>query len=152
MMKNAKLITLILLLLSWPAAADEASPVGEWQVQNGDAHIRILRCGDALWGFIDWLKTPGIDQSNPDPAKRDRPLLGLPIVRGMKQDAQEWAGDIYNSDNGKTYSGAISLDAPDTLYIKGCLLGGWLCGGEHWKRITARSNPKEDKARCAATD
>jgi uncharacterized protein (DUF2147 family) len=150
-MKNAKLITLLTLLISLPAAADEPSPVGEWEVQNGDAHIRILRCGDALWGFIDWLKTPGgTDENNPDPATRDRPLLGLPILRGMKPEATLWNGEIYNSDNGKTYAGSIELNAPDVLYVKGCLLGRWLCGGEEWKRLIFSMNRKEDQARCKA--
>jgi uncharacterized protein (DUF2147 family) len=141
MIKNAKLITtLAALLVSLPAAADEPSPTGEWAVENGEAHVRILRCGDALWGALDWLKAPGTDENNPDETKRTRPLLGLPILREMKQDTTRWLGKIYNSENGKIYNGNISFVTADTLHIEGCVLGGWLCGGENWKRIDTKSD------------
>jgi len=149
MNKYAKLITL-LLLASAQAWAEEPSPIGQWRVENGKAHVRILRCGEALWGVLSWLEAPGTDENNPDPAQRNRPMLGLPILRGMTPNAagSEWAGKIYNADNGKIYTGSIALNASDELRIKGCILDGWVCGGENWVRLPATPAPKDDRALC----
>lgn len=134
-----------------PAHAFAAGPVGEWWVHDKDARIQIVDCGGAMWGVISWEKMPGKDTHNPDPHLRDRPMLGVPIVLGMKaKDENEWSGSIYNSAFGQTVAGTIELHADDTLRITGCLLG-FLCGGENWTRFepTAASVPaKKDEAIC----
>ena len=75
-------IILLACLVSPAAAAD---PTGEWLVAEGTARIRIEPCGDALWGVISWSKEPGKDENNPDPAKRDRSIIGMPILLKMKK-------------------------------------------------------------------
>jgi hypothetical protein len=52
--------------------------------------------------------------------------------------SNEWNGQIYNSSDGHTYDANISLSAPDVLRVEGCVLG-FLCGGEDWTRVTART-------------
>lgn len=124
----------VLLTGSLPAAADPL-PTGDWRTADGRATIRIEDCDGALWGIVAWEKEPGIDSDNPNPAKRGRPTLGLPILRGMKQTRPGlWEGEVYNADNGKTYESRISVPEPDVLRIEGCVLG-FLCGGENWTRI-----------------
>jgi uncharacterized protein (DUF2147 family) len=120
------------------AAAAEPQPTGEWKVANGLANIRIDDCGGGvLWGVISWEKEPGTDSNNPDPALRNRPTLGLPILLSMKPTRPGlWQGEVYNGENGKTYDSKISLTSPDVLRIEGCILG-FLCGGEEWTRIPA---------------
>jgi uncharacterized protein (DUF2147 family) len=125
------------LLLCMPAWAAEG-PTGEWLVTDGYAHIRIEDCGGRMWGVVSSEQKPGgIDQYNPDPAKRTRPTLGMPVILGM-QPAQpnRWEGEIYNSENGKTYTGRIILTSPDVLRVEGCVLG-FLCGGQNWTRVKA---------------
>jgi uncharacterized protein (DUF2147 family) len=121
-----------------PAAATPAppsDPTGEWRVARGFATVRIVECDGQYWGVIASEQTPGIDRKNPDKALRERPTLGMPILLGMKpgRDNNEWSGSIYNAEDGRTYSGKISLLDPNTLEIKGCVLG-ILCGGEKWTR------------------
>src|SRR5438105_37711 len=64
-------------------------PKGDWMVADGTAVIRIAPCADALCGTIAWTKggSVGTDENNPDPAKRNRPILGLPILIDMKPTA-----------------------------------------------------------------
>lgn len=120
-----------------PRANPTMGPTGEWLVENGYAHIKIDNCGESLWGVVSWEKKPGRDTNNPDPSKRDRPTLGLPILLDMKPtEANRWEGEVYNAENGKKYSSSISLGGPDTLRIEGCVLG-FLCGGENWTRVKA---------------
>ena len=113
-----------------------ADPTGEWLVEKGYAKFRIENCGDALWGAVSWEQTSGVDSKNPDPSKRTRPTLGMPVLLDMKPvEPNKWVGQIYNSENGQTYSSNISLgSSPDILLVRGCVLG-FLCGGEDWTRV-----------------
>ncbi len=124
----------ILFLLASTIGASAAEPIGEWLVANGAARIKIDKCGDGYWGVVAWEIKPGQDLSNPDPSKRDRPTLGLPILLNMQPKGERWEGEVYNAENGKTYSSNISLTGPDSLQIAGCVLG-FLCGGETWTRF-----------------
>jgi uncharacterized protein (DUF2147 family) len=133
-----RLVAICAATFSLSALAHAAEPIGEWRVANGGANIRIDDCDGALWGVVSWEKEPGIDSRNPNPAERSRPTLGLPILRAMRPTkAGLWEGEVYNAENGKTYSSRISLTAPDVLRIEGCVFGGLLCGGESWTRVKA---------------
>ena len=135
------LATVFTASLAGPAAA--ATPTGEWLVADGTARIRIEPCADALWGVIAWTQEPGKDENNPDPAKRDRSVLGMPILLHMKQaEPNRWEGEVYNAENGKTYASRISLVKDDVLRIEGCMLGIF-CGGENWTRVIAAVNPTD---------
>ena len=138
------------VLMAGPALA--AGPAGEWWVHDKQARIQIADCDGAMWGVISWEAMPGKDSHNPDPAKRDRAMLGVPIILGMTAKSEnEWSGQIYNSAFGQTVPGTITLQ-PDntTLRITGCVLG-FLCGGENWTRVepAAASSPaRKDEAIC----
>jgi uncharacterized protein (DUF2147 family) len=120
-------------LVSFPVSA--ADPIGDWRVADGAAHIRIDDCGGRMWGIVAWAHQHDIDRNNPDPAKRTRSTLGMPIILGMAPvDSNRWEGEIYNAENGKTYQGRIILTGPDVLRIEGCVLG-FLCGGQTWTRV-----------------
>jgi hypothetical protein len=49
----------------------------------------------------------------------------------------QWDGQIYNSQDGHTYSANVSLVDTNTLRVQGCFLG-FLCGGENWTRVEAQ--------------
>lgn len=130
------LATALTLSVSAAAAAPLSDPTGEWMVEKGYATIRIVDCNGEFWGVVASEQKPGgIDKNNPDPKLRSRPTLGMPILMGMKPSNQnEWSGDIYNSQDGRTYSASISLLDQDKLKVQGCVLG-FLCGGENWTRV-----------------
>jgi uncharacterized protein (DUF2147 family) len=130
-----------LLLLATPVAASESPLTGEWAVEEGLAHIRVENCGGRFWGVVAWEKKPGVDRLNPDQSKRRLPTLGMPVLLAMKQTRPNHGeGKIYNSENGKIYSGSITLTSPDVLRVEGCVLG-FLCGGQDWTRVTPRQDP-----------
>lgn len=117
-------------------AAPQTDPIGEWMVEKGYATIRIVDCNGQYWGVVASEQTPGTDKNNPDPRLRSRPTLGMPVLMGMKPSKpNEWSGEIYNSQDGRTYSANISLISPDMLKVQGCVMG-FLCGGENWTRVT----------------
>lgn len=108
-----------------PAAV---GPVGLWRVADGSAVIEIKPCSQDLCGFV---------AEAPPPAEGEKAAVGQQILMGMRLDGAVWRGPIFNLDDGNKYDGEISLEDADHLKIKGCVLGGGLCGGETWKREAA---------------
>jgi uncharacterized protein (DUF2147 family) len=130
-----------------PALAVE--PWGEWLVAEKTARIRIADCMGALWGVVSWEADPGVDAKNPDPALRARPTTGMPILLGMTPSAPgKWDGRIYNSENGKFYSGGVTMLEDGRLRVRGCILG-FLCGGENWTRAKDAPQAESDAAICS---
>ncbi|MGE3992157.1 DUF2147 domain-containing protein [Pseudorhodoplanes sp.] len=133
-MKKPILLLIFCVLLFSPALAADVS--GDWQVEDNSAHIRIAICNGALWGIVGWEKSPGTDSENPDPAKRTRPTLGMPILINMKPvDGRSWSGQIYNAQNGKTYKATVTALSDNAIKVQGCVAWGLLCGGETWSRV-----------------
>ena len=120
-------------------------PVGTWLTEDGRAKIHIEKCGDdhkSLCGNVVWLQDPldekgrpRMDVKNPDPSKRTRPALGMPLINGLKPDEdQVYSGEIYNAENGKNYEVTLKVEKPADLRVKGCMLS-ILCGSQHWTRV-----------------
>jgi uncharacterized protein (DUF2147 family) len=129
---------------SWLAApAFAADPIGTWYTGDKDSQVRIANCGGALCGSLVWLKEPTdpatgrpkTDKNNADASKQSRPLIGVPIVLGMKPSGtpNQWSGSVYNAGDGKTYSGSFTLTDANTAELKGCVLS-FLCKSQTWTR------------------
>ena len=134
------------------ASALAADPSGDWRVADGVAHIRVAECNGSVWGAVIWEKEPGLDEHNPDVSKRSRPTLGIPVLINMKKKpgADQWEGEVYNANDGKTYSSTIKPAGSDKLEIQGCVLG-FLCGGETWTRIAGPIPPSTANSLAKAT-
>ena len=126
---------------SRPAAAADA--FGIWLTGDKEGQVRIINCGGALCGNLIWLKQPNdpatgrpkTDRHNADASKQSRPLLGVPVVLAMKPSGPgQWSGELYNAEDGKTYSGSFRLTGPDTADLKGCVLS-ILCKSQIWTRV-----------------
>src|SRR5215468_12706343 len=124
------------------APAQAAEALGTWYTGDKESQVRIVNCGAALCGNLVWLKEPNdpatgrpkTDKNNADPSKQGRPLLGVPIVLGMKPSgAGQWSGEVYNASDGKTYSGSFTLTGPNSADLKGCVLS-ILCKSQTWTR------------------
>jgi uncharacterized protein (DUF2147 family) len=139
------------VLTTATAYAADPNPTGDWSVADGNGQIRVENCNGKMWGAVSWEKDSGVDSNNPDAAKKNLPTLGMPIIFGMKQtQPNKWEGQIYSPENGKFYTGNISLASPDVLRVEGCVLG-FLCGGQSWPRVkTDPSRPATAAAPGAA--
>lgn len=131
------------LLFTPPALAQGAGePTGVWQTQAGDARVKISKCGGGICGTVVSLREPidpatgkpQVDDKNPNPALKKRPMVGLSLFNGMQPSGpNKWSGQIYNADDGGTYASSVSVAGPDALRVEGCV--GALCGGETWTRV-----------------
>jgi uncharacterized protein (DUF2147 family) len=141
--RTAFIIAISAALLAVPSAfAQGAEPTGVWLTQAGDARVKISKCGGGICGVIVGLKEPidpatgkpQVDDKNPNPALKQRPMIGLPLFSGMSPSGpNKWSGQIYNADDGGTYASSVSVTGADTLKVEGCV--GALCGGENWTRV-----------------
>jgi uncharacterized protein (DUF2147 family) len=76
------------------------------------------------------------DKANPDPAKATRPMIGVQIVFDLKPSSKpdKWDGQVYNAEDGKTYSGSVTMTGANTLSLEGCALAGLICKSQVWTR------------------
>ena len=132
------------LALTGSEGALAADPNGVWLTQTGGSRIRLADCAGALCGTIIWLKEPTdpdtgkpkTDKNNSDASKRARPLLGVQIVLSMKPaGADKWTGQVYNAEDGKTYSGNLTYSGGNSLQLQGCALGGLVCKSQTWTKV-----------------
>ena len=138
-MKSVFAAVIGLVLMSGAALAGK--PEGTWLSQDGGTKVRLSDCGGKLCGVVVWLKEPKdssgkpkTDIHNSDASKRARPMMGLEVVRGLTPDgANRWSGNIYNADDGNTYSAHMTVGDGNTADVQGCVLG-LLCKTQKWTR------------------
>jgi uncharacterized protein (DUF2147 family) len=132
-----------LVLAALPGEARAADPNGTWVTEGGKSRVRIANCGGAICGTIIALQEPNdpatgkpkTDKNNTDANQRNRPMIGVQIVLGMRPNgADRWSGQVYNAEDGKTYSGNVTLTGANTLKLEGCALGGLVCKSQTWTR------------------
>jgi uncharacterized protein (DUF2147 family) len=131
------LATIAAFTLSAPLLA--ASPIeGRWVTEERDAVVTIAPCGNTLCGRITRFLVappdgPGQrDVNNPDPANRDRRLMGLPVLFSFSEDGDLWRGRIYDPKSGNDYRSVLRRRDARTLEVKGCI--GPFCQTQLWRR------------------
>src|SRR4051812_14287679 len=95
-------VYIVCLFAAWPVAARAAEPIGTWLTGDGQARIRIARCGSGMCGTIVWLREPidpatgraQVDDKNRDPARHQRPIIGLKILNMRASSDGTWSGSI----------------------------------------------------------
>ena len=120
-----------------PLAAQAADATGEWLIEDGDARVRIAPCGADLCGHVTWIRqgSPTVDVNNPDPAKRSRALLGSAVLLGLKPSGSgTWTGELYDAEDGHTYTGKLTIIDERHIKVEGCVLGGLICQTQTWTR------------------
>ncbi len=135
MTRTLSIVALVLLLASSPAYAGEAV-YGIW-VRGGhpDEKLEFYDCDGQLCAKETVLPEDG------SPA--------IVILRHAAKIApNEWKGPLFDPDNGKLYTGTITLDKPNQFTLKGCLIA-FLCQSETWTRDTAAA---PDKAPAPSPD
>ncbi|WP_010162610.1 MULTISPECIES: DUF2147 domain-containing protein [unclassified Sphingomonas] len=133
------LLILGALLAGAPLAPDTV--VGRWRTETHNAIVEIARCGPSICGKIvtsDALRAnPGMkDARNSNTALRNRPIEGMQMLSGFKPEADGvWSnGQVYNADDGKTYSGKITPLGANQLKLRGCVFFP-LCKTQTWTRV-----------------
>ena len=142
-------LIIIMLLASASAlhpalAADLQSPVGLWKTIDDKtgaprAFVRIFAENGKYYGRIEQSFTPGASTRVCAVCKDDRkdhPIIGLQIIRGMvKRDAEFAGGEILDPDSGWIYRCKFHLEeGGQKLIVRGYLGFSLLGRSQTWMR------------------
>ena len=126
-MKSLFAVALLLPMIAFA----QSTPVGLWKTIDDDGKtakslVRISEQGGTLVGSIDKLldpKDPGdakCDKCKDD--RKDQPVVGLQIIRGVKAEGDGvWGGgEVLDPNNGKTYRTRLKpVDGGKKLEMRG---------------------------------
>ena len=138
-------VTAILMLASSLVTA-AGSPVGVWRsiddkTKQERSIIRITEVNGELKGVVEKI----FDQPGDDPAhlckeckgeRKDKPIIGMPILWGLKKDGDAWAGgEIFDPKNGKIYRCKITLaEDGKSLNVRGFIGISLIGRSQTWLR------------------
>jgi uncharacterized protein (DUF2147 family) len=142
-------IGLGLLFATTLALAQSMSPAGLWKTVDDNTKkekslVRIVETGGVYTGKVEKI----IDPDSPKDAvckdcsdeRKDKPILGMTIVRNMKQSADDKAvfegGDVLDPNNGKVYSAKLKVvDNGNKLDVRGYIGLPMLGRTQTWIRV-----------------
>ncbi len=130
-------------------AQAQATPVGLWKTiddETGRAKslVRITLSASSLRGTVEKLLDPSAPPdavcSKCTDARRDQPILGMQIIRGVHasdSDPLRWeGGEILDPNNGKVYQVRLTLsDGGKTLSVRGYIGTPLLGRTQVWMRV-----------------
>lgn len=105
-------------------AAQERNPNGVWLRDDGNARVRIARCGSNICATNLWIK-----DSSKGEEVGDRLVMSL----DRKSDTT-LAGSAYDPKRDRTYAITVIVNRA-SLTTRGCILGGVLCRDVGWTPV-----------------
>jgi uncharacterized protein (DUF2147 family) len=124
----------VLVTVPFCGPAFAVDPAGLWLTETGSSRVKITPCGGGYCGTIVSAPGKALDAKNPDPALRNRSVVGVQILNAQKADGSSYTGSLYNPNDGKTYSGALRLTGPNALEVSGCVMSVF-CKRQTWTRV-----------------
>jgi len=124
MRATARLLLTAFTVSLLSASAHAADPYGTWERPSTGTHVQFYACGSKLCAKVAAVK---------DEARKKE--VGTVIIKGMNKAGEDkWEGDLLNLEDGKTYSGVVTMEGANALNLKGCVMG-LICKGETWKKV-----------------
>ena len=130
-MKTVFIASLIAMLASAPAFAQDPSPVGLWKniddvTGKPKALIRITEDKGEVRGQIEKLFLAAGEDPNPrcdkcHGANKDKPVVGMVFMSGLRKNGDEYSGgEILDPDSGKVYRSKLMLvDGGKKINVRG---------------------------------
>ncbi len=112
--------------------AQAASVEGVWRTEAG-WKVKMYKCGASYCGKVVGGVT-GKDVKNSNKALRNRNIVGIRMIWGMKKNKSGFAGKLYNAKDGKTYTGKITNVGSKSMKLSGCAFGGLICRSQTWRK------------------
>ncbi|WP_158829543.1 DUF2147 domain-containing protein [Mucilaginibacter lacusdianchii] len=130
---NLYLICFLILFSSSAIKAQHTSAreriCGKWENKEKTLRIQVYTEKQDFRAKIIWFSdTEGKpmsywkDKRNPDPALRNRTILGMSILSGLKYNASSgtWEdGKVYDSKHGKVWNASAAINKNGLLKVRG---------------------------------
>ena len=120
--QRALALAALALLAGTPAQATEPTIYGVWLRDEHDERLEFYDCDGKLCAREDAL----VSAEGGGPPQ-------IILRSATKTGNNQWKGELFNPENGKTYNGKIHYNPPDQLTLTGCLVA-FLCQSETWTR------------------
>lgn len=141
MRKSAILLVMFVL----GALTSQAQSItGKWKTiddETGEAKsiVEISEKDGKVYGKVVEILNPAKRDAKCKDCKgadKDKPILGLTIIKGLSKDGDEWSGgQILDPNKGKTYKCTVSLDGKDKLNVRGYVGISLLGRTQTWHRV-----------------
>lgn len=142
-------IGLALVLASTFAAAQATSAAGLWKTVDDNTKkekslVRIVETNGVYTGKVEKFLDPETAKDavckDCTDDRKDKPILGLTIIRNMKQSTDDKAvfegGDILDPNNGKVYTAKMKVvDNGARLEVRGYIGVPLLGRTQTWTRV-----------------
>jgi uncharacterized protein (DUF2147 family) len=107
--------------ISGSQAAQGPDPNGVWMRDDGNAKVRIAKCGTAICATNLWIgDTSGGEEVG------DKLIMSL-----SPRSPTTLAGKAYDPKRNMNYSVTVTVEG-QRLVTRGCILGGVLCKNVYW--------------------
>ncbi len=149
-MKTTVLFLLLLLPIFSPFLHATQNPdaiLGYWMTTENNLKVEVYKVNGEYRGKIIWFDEKGYkakmndckDDLNPQPALRNRKILGLECKTSLHYSAsdEEWeGGSIYDSNSGHTYDSVVTMNSPSTITVTGYWMFTWLGKDLNFYRVS----------------
>lgn len=115
-----------------PAVSPQTAIMGVWHNPKNSVAVRTGACGQRICGWI----VRASDKAKADAAKGGAaPLIGTALLRNYKVSGRgKWSGQVWVPDMGRSFGSTVTMIDINTLNVKGCLIGGFICKSQIWTR------------------
>ena len=127
---NKSMICVLVLFFPMIFYAQNKNIIGKWNTIHEETGkiisvVEIYEMNNKIYGKVCEISNPksrNLLCKNCPGEDKDKPILGLTIIKGMtkKEDGYE-GGEITDPNNGKTYRCMISFGGKDKLIVRGYL-------------------------------
>lgn len=139
-----KLVILLVMFVLGAFMTQAQSVTGKWKTiddETGEAKsiVEISEKDGKIYGKVVEILNPAKRNAKCQDCKgadKDKPILGLTIIKGLSKDGNEWSGgQILDPNKGKSYKCAITMDGKDKLNVRGYVGISLLGRTQTWHRV-----------------
>jgi uncharacterized protein (DUF2147 family) len=125
-------------------SANAQSVTGKWktfddETKEAKSIVEITERDGKIYGKVIEILNPAkknIKCTNCSGNDKDKPVLGLEILKGLSKDGKEYSdGKILDPSNGKLYKCIVSLDGNDKLKVRGYVGISAFGRTQNWVRV-----------------
>ncbi len=111
--------------------------IGIWANPAETLFIKTGPCrgdgGGDLCGSIVWASQRAMADARDAGVSQ---LIGTQLLSGYRRTGPgSWNGTVYIPDIGRRFSSRLKQTSAQALTISGCLVGGFLCKSQVWRRV-----------------